>query len=180
MNEMATINQTFTLKDWVNLQVHPAANMFPVMTGVDMGELIENIRTQGFDPHHPIVLFARVTALMKRKLGVLGKDLPANLGQQVGNRQFAGKRVQSASRSRSKRKGADELVSGSVDGVATSIHRTPIPPPVPDRPTVGPVDGGTEDRNVSQSPGDKLDRGGLAPLCPLPRTAAGVHLDAGP
>jgi hypothetical protein len=41
---------------WFFYEEHPAATIFPVMDDSELEELTENIRQNGFDPKHPIVL----------------------------------------------------------------------------------------------------------------------------
>ena len=44
----------------VNLEFHPAANVFPLLEGQDLKVLVDTMRERGvYDPAHPIILFEK-------------------------------------------------------------------------------------------------------------------------
>lgn len=45
------------MKGWQELQYHPLATLFPGMAEPEFDELVNSIRTRGFDPRHAIVLY---------------------------------------------------------------------------------------------------------------------------
>jgi hypothetical protein len=51
------IRPTVCPADWQALEPHPLANLFPMLEGESLQALVDDIRTNTFDPDRPIVLF---------------------------------------------------------------------------------------------------------------------------
>jgi hypothetical protein len=60
----------------IDYSFHPAASVFPLLAGAEFKELVASIKTHGYDPRHPILLFentildGRNRYLAARKAGV--------------------------------------------------------------------------------------------------------------
>lgn len=58
------------------LEFHPAANVFPIANPDEFAALVESIRTDGFDPSHPIIIFeGKILDGRNRALAALEADV---------------------------------------------------------------------------------------------------------